>query len=490
MCLAADIPLVESGTTGFNGQVQVIRRGVTECYDCNPKESPKSFPVCTIRSTPSQPIHCIVWAKSYLFNEIFGSSEDSGSTELDNTEDSENAAEIGELRKEAQALKQIRDSIGKEDFAQKIFEKVFTRDVERLRGMEDMWKSRKPPTALDYASLAKSLDIGGDIIAKQDQKNWTDAENLAVFLDSTSRLSKRIQALQASAKAGDLAAELEFDKDDVDTLDFVAAAANLRSIVFNIPLKSKFNIKQMAGNIIPAIATTNAIIAGLCVTEAFKVLREDISAVRTTFLSRSDDRFFATEKIRGPNPECPICSVTYAKLIIDPARATLGDLVEKFLKGKLGYSEELSISNDVGILYDPDMDDNLPKKLAELGVGGQSFLTIVDDEDYDDSEEEPRTNLVLAVVAQAVEEGTDPVSLPGEVKISRQPKKPLSDETDVVSSGNGVNAEQDTNGKKRKRTDSLAHEPLVKRPKVVDEDVIILDDDDEPGGGIIEIDSD
>lgn len=66
MCLAADVPLIESGTTGFNGQVQVIKKGVTACYDCSPKEAPKSFPVCTIRSTPSQPIHCIVWGKSYL----------------------------------------------------------------------------------------------------------------------------------------------------------------------------------------------------------------------------------------------------------------------------------------------------------------------------------------------------------------------------------------------------------------------------------------
>lgn len=83
MCLAADVILIESGTTGFNGQVQIIKKviglssafvtkshsqkGTTECYDCNTKETPKSFPVCTIRSTPSQAIHCIVWAKSYLF---------------------------------------------------------------------------------------------------------------------------------------------------------------------------------------------------------------------------------------------------------------------------------------------------------------------------------------------------------------------------------------------------------------------------------------
>lgn len=35
MCLAADVPLVESGTTGFNGQVQVIRKVRTGyiCFD-------------------------------------------------------------------------------------------------------------------------------------------------------------------------------------------------------------------------------------------------------------------------------------------------------------------------------------------------------------------------------------------------------------------------------------------------------------------------
>lgn len=66
MCLAASVPLVESGTAGYLGQVQPIVKGRTECFDCLPKPTPKTFPVCTIRSTPSQPIHCIVWAKSYL----------------------------------------------------------------------------------------------------------------------------------------------------------------------------------------------------------------------------------------------------------------------------------------------------------------------------------------------------------------------------------------------------------------------------------------
>lgn len=66
MCLTANIPLIESGTSGYDGQVELIIKGKTQCYECTPKAAQKSFPGCTIRNTPSEPIHCIVWAK-HLF---------------------------------------------------------------------------------------------------------------------------------------------------------------------------------------------------------------------------------------------------------------------------------------------------------------------------------------------------------------------------------------------------------------------------------------
>ena len=38
MCLAADVPLIESGTTGFNGQVQVIKKvNVLRTMTCSNK---------------------------------------------------------------------------------------------------------------------------------------------------------------------------------------------------------------------------------------------------------------------------------------------------------------------------------------------------------------------------------------------------------------------------------------------------------------------
>ncbi|KAK3387804.1 hypothetical protein B0H63DRAFT_391367 [Podospora didyma] len=455
MCLAADVPLIESGTTGFNGQVQVIKKGVTACYDCSPKETPKSFPVCTIRSTPSQPIHCIVWGKSYLLNEIFGTSEDESA--FDRSADGENAKEIEELRRESQALRTIRESVGTPEFPQMLFDKVFNTDIVRLRSMEDMWKTRKPPEPLDYKTLMEKSAAAiatKDSILKDGQKTWSLEESLVVFNDSLERLSKRMLEMKAS-QASD--AIITFDKDDEDTLDFVAASANIRSTLFGIDRKSKFDIKQMAGNIIPAIATTNAIVAGLCVLESFKVLRGEYDGAKEVFLTPfASARLLASDRSRQPNPECPVCSVFQTRAIVDLSRATLNDLVEDFLKLELGYGEkEISVSNDVGILYDPDETDNLTKKLSDLGIKSDSFLTITDEDD-----ENPYVNVVLAIQESKEPLKDKPIqgSWTDGIKIPSKPKN----EATAVPETNGTNGH--ANGKHALNGD-LGETTLAKRPR-------------------------
>ncbi|KAL3479312.1 hypothetical protein BJX99DRAFT_222364 [Aspergillus californicus] len=393
MCLAADVPLIESGTSGFNGQVQVIKKNKTECYDCNPKELPKTYPVCTIRSTPSQPIHCIVWAKSYLLPELFGSSE-TDTEGFDHSADAANAQEIENLLKEAQALKDIRNSMGSAEFTQKVFDMVFKKDIERLRGMEDMWKSRKAPEALNFEEMQKALTIVPPEITADIHKAWTLHENMVVFKDSLDRLSKRSKPLQDPDDASSRPI-IEFDKDDVDTLDFVTASANLRAEIFGIDRTSQFNTKEIAGRIIPAIATTNAMTAGLCVLQAFKVLRDDYENAKMVFLERSGTRAINSGSLNAPNPHCHICSTVYVTITINLARATLGDLVEKVLRQQLEYGEEFSINTEQGTIYDPDLEDNLPRQLTELGIKPLSFLTVVDGED------QPRVNLDLYVVEPA-----------------------------------------------------------------------------------------
>jgi ubiquitin-like 1-activating enzyme E1 B len=60
---------------------------------------------------------------------------------------------------------------------------------------------------------------------------------------SLDRLSKRLKTLLDTTKS-DLKPILVFDKDDVDTLDFVTACANLRATIFGIDPKSKFDTKR------------------------------------------------------------------------------------------------------------------------------------------------------------------------------------------------------------------------------------------------------
>ena len=73
---------------------------------------------------------------------------------------------------------------------------------------------------------------------------------------------------------------LTFDKDDQLAVEFVTAAANIRASSFGILLHSLFEAKGIAGNIVHAVATTNAIIAGLIVIEAIKVLQNDANSYR------------------------------------------------------------------------------------------------------------------------------------------------------------------------------------------------------------------
>lgn len=44
--------------SSFHLQVTVHVKGKTECYECNPKPTPKTYPVCTITSTPSKVLSC------------------------------------------------------------------------------------------------------------------------------------------------------------------------------------------------------------------------------------------------------------------------------------------------------------------------------------------------------------------------------------------------------------------------------------------------
>jgi ubiquitin-like 1-activating enzyme E1 B len=395
LCLAGDVPLIESGTTGFLGQVTVHIKGKTECYECQPKPAPKTYPVCTITSTPSKFVHCIVWAKDLLFAKLFGDKNQENDLNVrssDATSSSEHAEDVFERKKDEDI----------EQYGRRIYDHVFGYNIEVALSNEETWKSRNRPRPLyvrdvlpieliqqngnadktfvaeDPSSVSAMASLG----LKNPQDIWSVMENSRVFFEAL-----RLFFVKRDKEIGNLS----FDKDDQLAVEFVTAAANIRAASFGIPLHSLFEAKGIAGNIVHAVATTNAIIAGLIVIEAIKVLQNDANSYRMTYCLEHPARKMLLMPVEPfePNKSCYVCSETPLLLEVNTSRSKLRDFVEKIVKAKLGMSFPL-VMHGPALLYEvgDDLEDdmvanyeaNLEKVLSELPspVTGGTMLKVED----------------------------------------------------------------------------------------------------------------
>ncbi|OAY84011.1 SUMO-activating enzyme subunit 2 [Ananas comosus] len=266
LCLAAEVPLVESGTTGFLGQF----------------------------------VHCIVWAKDLLFAKLFGDKNQDNDLNVhsgDGNSQSEHAQDVF-VRNPHEDLEQ---------YGRRIYDHVFGYNIEVALTNEETWKNRQRPRP----------DIGC----------------------------------------------LTFDKDDQLAVEFVTAAANIRASSFGIPLHSLFEAKGIAGNIVHAVATTNAIIAGLIVIEAIKVLQNDFENYRMTYCLEHPSRKMLLMPVQPfeANKSCYVCSETPLLLEVNTNTAKLRDVVERIVKAKLGMNLPMVMVGSTLVFEDGD---DLDKDLA------------------------------------------------------------------------------------------------------------------------------
>lgn len=436
MCLFLRAPLMELGTTGFDGQVQPILPYVLECFDCQAKVTPKTYPVCTIRLTPSQPVHNITWAKEFLFRQLYDESD-----EPDITGASENADEQALLEAGVGELASLKLRRTSPNFFSELVVAIFVTDIERLRRIDALWKTRTAPTPLKYdanAVLALLSNPAAEVILTDDTRQWLVTEDLYVLAKATEALAKRVELGETA---------IEFDKDDEDTLNFVAAAANLRSNVFSIPEKTKFVIKEIAGNIIPAIATTNAIIAGLlCLGGTRYFLSGQPKFERmapqslTVFISIKPNKYLTGATVVGPNPKCALC----ARMARGVLRLTTGD-AEKTLAwflsevAKYGYdADAVLVSIGSKLLYDPDFDDRVSDPLLDLPGFGLGAVLLVQDED----DQWENLELYLELDAKSTEFPELKLS-PKATELSEVPANEMLDEVDVSHTGDTIIVDED-----------------------------------------------
>lgn len=386
LCLTADVPLIESGTAGYNGQVELIKRGLTQCYECTPKAAQKTFPGCTIRNTPSEPIHCIVWAK-HLFNQLFGESNEDEDVSPD-TADPEAGDKAGESALAAEANEKGNvDRVNTRTWAQqsgydaeKIFNKLFYDDINYLLSMSNLWKNRTPPHPAKWDGLEEDGEAAPTDTVLRDQKVLSLTESAKVFAESISALKGEFEKLAD----GD---HLVWDKDDKHAMDFVAACANIRAQIFNIPRKSRFEIKSMAGNIIPAIATTNAITAGVVVMHAFRVLKDELDMCKSVYMrlrpNARNQLFVPDRALNPPNPKCYVCAAKpEVTLKVDTKNVTVKELRDDILIKALNMLNPDVILDGKGTIVisseEGETDCNNDKKLEQLQIVDGCILKVDD----------------------------------------------------------------------------------------------------------------
>ncbi|KAG3118480.1 SUMO-activating enzyme subunit 2 [Phytophthora idaei] len=394
LCLATNTPLIESGTTGYLGQVFVIKKGETACYECTPKVTQKQYPICTIRSTPEKMVHCIVWAKE-CYKLLFGNMKDSMLWEDPTNEDK---SAFMDLCTRVPDLN-FDDVTKLQEYSCGVFRGLFDYEIRKRLEMKTYKAAAKCPQPLVLeeivgSNIVQAINLNDAAVKKQTDngKVWNDRDVWSVSECVTRFVSCIVRILSSEQSRANLGS-YEFDKDDATAMEFVTAAANLRASVFSISMESLYSCKGIAGNIIPAIATTNAIVAGLQVLEAFRILQAAKpvgEACKYTDCNHSWNargELLQPSALEKPNPQCYVCSKHTVEVAVDTNRMFLRDLVEQVLKKKLGVNEP-TISIGANTIYEEGEDAetslavNLEKKLVDLPGKGIHHETTVSIEDF------------------------------------------------------------------------------------------------------------
>jgi ubiquitin-like 1-activating enzyme E1 B len=409
LCLASNVPLVEAGTTGYLGQVTVIAKDANvECYECQPKPAQKVYPICTIRSTPSLPVHTIVWAKE-LFKLLFhekpelsmlyeDSSLDNNTAAASNQENGTSSSSQHAHASESVYMEKVVDQKPKfleegqpsvetlRNYAFDVLHSLYNLEIQKQLAMDRYKTAKKKPDPISVEMIQMGCLQGSPPTQHEHYKPtdiWTPIQCISEFVSCI---------VDAYQQPSHCYPNGEFDKDDPLAMRFVTAASNLRSHQFGIDMQSYYETKGIAGNIIPAIATTNAIVAGLQLLQVFQILKTKLvepkkesrgalikEYCRYIYCLRDKTRkgyYLQPTTLADPNPKCFVCRNAQVDISIDTETWTLQEFVNQLVKKRLGFSEPTILIGDSQIYEEGENSQveffsvNLPKTLVNLPCGG------------------------------------------------------------------------------------------------------------------------
>ncbi|RHY80018.1 hypothetical protein DYB26_003579 [Aphanomyces astaci] len=402
-CLFYGLPMLESGTLGTKGNTQVVVPNVTENYGASRDPPEKSIPICTLKNFPNAIEHTLQWARDWFEGVYFQTPNDVNAyittpnfiAKNLHTDSVERVYESLVADKPASFHECIA-------WARLQFEAMFSNSLKQLlhnfpldqvttTGTPFWSGPKRPPTPLTFStddtvhmdfvvSVANSRARTYGIVGHRNRAEFVAALETIHVPRFVPRDGVKIAAndeemkqaaqgqsntviagappppLPSPAELGDYRMfPIEFDKDDDSHMEVIVATSNLRARSYKIQEADLHASRFIAGKIIPAIATTTALVTGLVCLELVKYFQhKPLEAFKNGFVNLALPLFAFSEPIAPKVTTSMLNDEPYKWTAWDRLEMNVGDVtLQEFLKHfESKYGAEVSmLSYGVTILY-------------------------------------------------------------------------------------------------------------------------------------------
>ncbi|KAJ5329909.1 Molybdenum cofactor biosynthesis MoeB [Penicillium brevicompactum] len=170
-----------------------------------------------------------------------------------------------------------------------------------------------------------------------------------------------------------------FDSDDMEHISWIYNAAYERAQQFHIHGVTFQMTQGVVKNIIPAIASTNAVIAASTTSEVLKIASSSNPYLDNYMMYAGEEGVYTYTFEAEKKPDCPVCGNLARKMNVDP-NMTLGEFIESLGERAESQLKKPSMRTEEKTLYQrfpPQLEEmtrpHLKLKLSELIEDGQEI---------------------------------------------------------------------------------------------------------------------
>ncbi|KAK9378046.1 uncharacterized protein V2V93DRAFT_376925 [Kockiozyma suomiensis] len=169
----------------------------------------------------------------------------------------------------------------------------------------------------------------------------------------------------------------KLDNDNPDHIQWLFDTALTRASEFNISGVTYSLTQGVAKNIIPAIASTNAVIAASCCSEALKIATSCNPYLNNYMMYSGNDSVYTYTFEHQKKEDCPVCGVLASDFYVE-SEWILDELMEKLTATQAVRIKTPSLrtaEKNLYLRFPPQLEEatrpNLAKKVSELIQNGE-----------------------------------------------------------------------------------------------------------------------